>query len=123
MAHPLTATSGESFRWRRVRSLAGLVIYVALCVGLSLAFGAPIHSGVVLIIWVAFVGACVLTDRVNRPNWERVGFFALFWLAVVWSPILVERLGIRMGNAGFFAITILVLLVAMRRSRMFVTAS
>ena len=119
----MTATPGQSFRWRHVHCLAGLGTYVVLCVGLSSAFGAPIHAGVVLLIWVGFVGACAFTDRSNRPGWQRVGLFALYWLGTVWPPVLVERLGIRVGNAGFFAMTILTLLVAMRNSRIFVKAS
>lgn len=109
-----------SFRWRRARSLLALGGYVLACVGLSLPFGVVLHAAMILFCWVALVLVCISTDRGDWSIGRRIGFAVILWLATVWPPVLLQGLGVRVGNVAFLAMSALVILVAMRRSRLFV---
>ena len=108
----------SEFQWQRLRVCAALGGYLAATVALTL--WTSVAAAVSIALWLAMVVACVATDREGWGVFKRVGLVIGLWLAMVWPPTLIDPSGGTTYNLVFAAMSIVTLVIAMRRSRLFV---
>jgi len=109
------------FRWRVVPVCTVLVAYVAVTV--ALALWTSVAAAVTLAVWLVIVLICAATERDGWSFWKRAGLVLGLWLVMVWPPTLIDPTGKTVYTLVFSAMALVTLVIAMRRSRLFVEAA